>query len=102
VQDSDIERGIAAYDQANNTTYTQDYVTQEKQSIVFKYRALDAQALAAAPEDVQQNIQTVVEPVKKGTLAKVAVLPGIMLLCYIALGIYFKAKGGYQVRHAHE
>jgi MFS family permease len=102
VQDSDVERGIAAYDQANSTTYTQDYVTQEKQSIIFKYRALDVQALEAAPEDVQQNIQTIVEPVKKGTLAKVAVLPGIMLLCYIALGIYFKGKGGYQVRHAHE
>lgn len=102
VQDSDIERGIAVYDQANNTTYSADFVTQEKQSIIFKYRALDLTKLQAAPEDVQKNVQTVVEPVKKGTLLKVAILPTIMLICYIALFAYFQTQGGYKVKHVHE
>jgi len=33
---------------------------------------------------------------KQGALAKIAILPAIMLLCYLALIFYFRSKGGYQ------
>lgn len=101
VQDRAIEQNIAAYDSAHQTTYTQDFVTQDKQSIIFKYRAVDQAKLTAAPTETQAAIHEIVTPVKKATLAKVAVLPGIMLLSYIALIIYFGTKGGYKVQHIH-
>jgi len=33
---------------------------------------------------------------KQGTLAKIALLPMIMLVCYLALLAYFKTRGGYR------
>lgn len=33
---------------------------------------------------------------KQATLGKIAVLPGIMLLCYVGLILYFKSTGGYR------
>jgi hypothetical protein len=32
----------------------------------------------------------------QASLATVAVLPGIMFLCYLGLVLYFKSKGGYK------
>ena len=101
VQDNSIEKNIAAYDAANSTSYTTDFVTQDKQSVIFKYRAIDHTALMAAPQDVQDSVNAIVTPVKKATLLKVAVLPLIMLACYIGLYFYFQSRGGYKVQHAH-
>ena len=36
---------------------------------------------------------------KQSTLGKIAVLPVIMLVCYLVLIAYFKAKGGYKAEH---
>jgi hypothetical protein len=33
---------------------------------------------------------------KQATLGKIAVLPAIMLLCYVGLIFYFKSTGGYK------
>jgi len=35
----------------------------------------------------------------QATLAKVAVLPAIMFLCYVSLLLYFKSRGGYRQVH---
>ena len=35
---------------------------------------------------------------KQATLATIAVLPGIMLICYLGLIAYFKATGGYKAK----
>jgi len=35
---------------------------------------------------------------KQGTLARIAILPIIMCLCYLALILYFRTKGGYRPR----
>ena len=36
---------------------------------------------------------------KQAALGKIAVLPGIMLICYLVLIGYFKATGGYKAHH---
>ncbi|MCI0432867.1 MAG: MFS transporter [Gemmatimonadetes bacterium] len=43
-------------------------------------------------------IATIDARTKQGTLAKIAVLPLIMLLSYIALILYFRSTGGYRAR----
>jgi MFS family permease len=60
--------------------------------------------LAANPQDptLQRAVQTIdgVEiRTKQGTLGKIAALPAIMLLCYLALLAYFRSRGGYKARH---
>jgi len=39
---------------------------------------------------------------KQGTLGRIAVLPLIMLLCYLALMAYFRSIGGYRPKHIDE
>ncbi|MCC7083596.1 MAG: MFS transporter [Pirellulales bacterium] len=46
----------------------------------------------------QQAVDQVQVAAKQGTLAKVAVLPAIMFVCYLGLIFYFRAKGGYQAQ----
>lgn len=36
---------------------------------------------------------------KQGTLGTIAILPVIMLACYVGLLLYFKARGGYRATH---
>ncbi len=60
------------------------------------YHPVDTKALAALPETSQQEVETIRASAKRVALFKVAVLPLIMLVSYLALIAYFRAKGGYQ------
>lgn len=74
----------------------QQYVTVEKRGILGAYRALDSAALEAAPDQDRQTIQDVQATAKKDALSRVAILPIVMLICYIGLIIFFKVQGGYK------
>ncbi|MPZ21020.1 MAG: MFS transporter [Luteitalea sp.] len=61
-------------------------------------------ALAADPEHAalqrQSDLITGVDSrTKQQTLAKIAILPAIMLACYLGLIAYFRATGGYRAKH---
>jgi hypothetical protein len=67
-------------------------------------RSALANAASAAPADatLQRQVQLVTEldsRTKQGTLGTIAILPGIMLLCYLGLIAYFRARGGYKALH---
>jgi hypothetical protein len=58
---------------------------------------------AAAAEPANTALQTQVTTInrienetKQATLGKIAILPTIMLVCYLALLVYFKSRGGYR------
>jgi MFS family permease len=60
--------------------------------------------LQADPQntELQRQVNTINDVehrTKQGTLGKIAVLPAIMLLCYLTLILYFKARGGYRPEH---
>jgi hypothetical protein len=42
------------------------------------------------------EVKTIVKEAKQSALANVTVFPAFMLVCYIALGVYFKGRGGYK------
>lgn len=70
----------------------------------FSYPAIDEDKLnetiqsypEAKQEEVEAAITEVGEASKQGALADMTIFPAIMLVGYIALGLYFKARGGYQ------
>jgi hypothetical protein len=74
------------------------YATQEKTSVLGAYRGLDQEKLKAAPEADRRTIQQAQAGAKKGALKTAAILPAIMLVCYLALLLYFRARGGYKAR----
>jgi MFS family permease len=73
-----------------------EQVIQENDYLLGQYTALDATALAALPESVQAETNTIRERETQGALAKMSVFPAFMLVCYIGLILYFKSKGGYK------
>ena len=72
------------------------YVTTEKESFFGKYMGIDQAKLDAAPDADKAAVATIQGEAKKSALKTVAILPVIMLLCYIGLLFYFKGRGGYK------
>ena len=95
-QDTAVNSNLIAYDEANNTQLHDTYVTVEKAGAFGRYEALDGDALAAAPESVQQAVADVQSAAKKDALRTVAIFPIFMLVSYLGLIIYFRTKGGYK------
>ena len=62
----------------------------------MSYRALDRSRVGTLPESEQARVNTVQGEVKQGTLRTVAILPAIMFVCYVALILYFRSRGGYK------
>lgn len=61
-----------------------------------------AAAIAAAPEADQAALTKetgdLIKGAPKKSLAKIAIFPTFMLLCYVGLFLYFKSKGGYKAQ----
>jgi hypothetical protein len=96
VQDKKLDQNLSIYDQQHQTALHSDYVTQEKEGLFGAYKALDPAKLVVAPAETQQIINQVQNEAKKDALRTVALFPVLMLLCYLGLIFYFKAKGGYK------
>lgn len=92
IQDRQIDRELLA----NNPALHAKVAAVEKVSIFGRYQPLDQEKLAALGQDEKQVVTTVVVSAKKNALKTVAVFPAIMLVCYLILIFYFKAKGGYK------
>jgi hypothetical protein len=60
------------------------------------YRPLDQNRIAQLPPDKKEAVEEVRAVNNQATLAKIAILPGIMFVCYLSLIIYFKSRGGYR------
>jgi hypothetical protein len=70
----------------------------EKTSVFGKYRPLDTAKIEQQSADDKTTIETIANASKKSALSTVAVFPCIMLVCYLILIFYFKAKGGYKAQ----
>lgn len=97
-QDQSVQERLTALDAANNTALHDTYMVP-KSGLFGAYESLDLEKVATADEDVKAQIGEVTAEAKKGTLATVAIFPAFMLICYLALIVYFRSKGGYKVVH---
>jgi hypothetical protein len=64
------------------------------------YKAIDpVKAEAVTTEEGKGALKGAETAGQFGALGKMAMFPGFMLCCYIALVLYFKSRGGYQAVH---
>jgi MFS family permease len=79
-------------------TSAETYTSVSKDSTYFlgAYTAVDAEKVEALSADQKSKVEESIKTGKQGSLASVAVFPFFMLVCYIALILYFKNKGGYK------
>jgi hypothetical protein len=96
IQDRQVDKEIAAYDQSNNIQLHSTYVIQEKTGVFGKYMSIDHNMVESAPDADKQPIHAIQAGAKKGALKTVAIFPIFMMLCYIGLILYFRSKGGYK------
>lgn len=96
IQDRRVVSELEAYDRANSTTLFENYVSAEKSSVFGVYRSIDSVKYAAAPEADRNAIDVVKAGATKSALRSVAFLPLSMLVAYVLLMLYFRAKGGYR------
>ena len=79
-------------------------VSVKREYFLGEYTAVDAEKVAGLDEDqdpekesaIVSEVKTIVKEAKQSALANVTVFPAFMLVCYIALGVYFKGRGGYK------
>lgn len=63
----------------------------------IEFQPLDKARVAALPQEDRAVLDGVRASNSQATLAKVAVLPIVMLCCYLGLMLYFRGRGGYRV-----
>ena len=71
-------------------------VSSESSYILGTYTAVDDSKVAELPEEQQEEVSHLVKTARQGALAKVTIFPMIMLVAYIGLFVYFRARGGYK------
>lgn len=91
LQDRAIDDNLTAV-----STELHDQVMVPRNSIFGDYQGLDLAAVAELPEQQQQQIGAVTEDSQKDALLTIALLPLLMMACYIGLIFYFRSRGGYK------
>ncbi|MBC8127403.1 MAG: MFS transporter [Gloeobacteraceae cyanobacterium ES-bin-144] len=74
-------------------------VTKEGKYVLGSYNAVDADKvseLAKTDKETADKITASRNGANQGALAKIAIFPALMLIAYLGLIFYFKARGGYK------
>ncbi len=74
-------------------------VSKDGKYVLGSYKAIDTDKVAELAKTDKEAADKITEARKsanQGALAKIAIFPMFMLACYIALILYFKARGGYK------
>ena len=93
------DTSVAATLEAENPAIFAEY-SAPKATIFGEITALDPEKVPT--EEDAAIIAPLHTEATKGALKTVAIFPCIMFVCFIALILYFKSKGGYQAVHIDE
>jgi hypothetical protein len=69
---------------------------EEKAGMFGKVTSLDQTRIASLPEAERRQLVIVQAANKRSAFTTIALLPSFMLLCYLGMFLYFRAKGGYK------
>lgn len=92
IQDKVIDQELHQQNPALHEQVTGD----SRMGLLGSYRELDRDAVAALPAEDAEAVGEVRADSSQIALRYVAILPAIMLLCYLSLIFYFRKKGGYK------
>lgn len=85
-------------DSAKNAFEAAEYekISKSDSYLLGEYTAIDGDKVKALGEEKEKEINKKVSVAKQGALANITIFPLVMLICYIALFVYFKGRGGYK------
>jgi MFS transporter, DHA2 family, metal-tetracycline-proton antiporter len=76
-------------------------IGEEKSTMFGKVPSVDESKVAQLPEAEQSTVKQLQYEQKKATFLRQAALPAFMLVLFLILFVYFKAKGGYKPVNIH-
>jgi MFS family permease len=94
LQDRDIGRIL----QEEHPELYKQVIQAPTPSLFGEYRPLDQDRVKTLPPAEQQIIEAIQNQARKDVLMRVAILPVFMLVCYLLMLLYFKARGGYKAQ----
>jgi MFS family permease len=71
-------------------------VAKEDTYVLGAYTKVNGEAVKTLSQSEQEAITSTEKEAKQRALSTISILPGIMLLAYIGLFLYFKSRGGYK------
>ena len=74
-------------------------VSKDGTYVLGSYKAVDddkVAELAKTDKVAADHIKVARQSADQGALSRIAIFPAFMLLCYIGLILWFKARGGYK------
>lgn len=95
MQDKLLDASILAESPALHAAVT----APAQQKFGLEFRPIDQQKAAALPAEDRAVLDRLKVRTNQATLARVALLPVIMFVCYVGLLLHFRRKGGYQAVH---
>jgi MFS family permease len=95
LQDVALNRAVAA-----NLPAVHASVSAEKDGLFSRYTFVDQNKVADAglTDEQKAELTRLAGETKQHALAKIAVLPAIMCVCYLILIAYFRSRGGYRAQ----
>ena len=95
------DREVDAQSAAENPALYEQIKGEPRSTIFGQVPSLDQEAIDSLRIAGQAQLSSIQNVSKKGSFAKVAILPGFMLVCYLILFFYFKSRGGYKPIDLH-
>ena len=92
IVDKPIEREL----KENHPAIHQQVIVEERTSIFGDYKPVDKIKAQQLDPAAQKTLNEITSTAQKDALFTVAIFPVIMLICYLILIFYFRAKGGYK------
>ncbi len=92
MQDNDLDSRLLA----ENPSLHARISMPEQSRYLFRFQPLDKQKIEQLPVAQREEVEIIISSTNQGTLAKVAILPMIMLVCYLVLIFTFRKRGGYR------
>ena len=92
LQDREVDKQLAA----DMPAIHQQVSAPARPSIFGDIPSLDGAAIETLSEAEAATLKSIQDGKKKGSFAKIAVLPGFMLLVFLILFFYFRSRGGYK------
>ncbi len=92
IQDNFLDKNLAR----QNASLHEKVAAPPQSKYGLTYQPLDRTKVALLTPAESVEVETIRTLNNQSTLAKVAVLPALMFLCYVGLILYFRSRGGYR------
>ena len=92
LQDNDLDSHLSK----TNAVLHAKVTGPPQEKFGMTYRVIDKRIIETSSDEEKAVIEDARKVISQSTLAKVAILPAIMCICYLAMILYFRSKGGYR------